>query len=187
MTIPGAVSNRYTTPPVTLADDGTRFRCYSTNSEGTAESEEAILTVVPLVRNDFMRGDANADGAVDIGDPIFILKKTSGLSRPEAVQRLANGAWVTREKVGQGQVILFASLPDFRASTLGAARCLPNAVIYGPGLGAKPAVRPSTGASDCCEPRSMYNGAEQSAAACDPRSRGCPVLERGLRVFWWRR
>ena len=66
----------------------------------------------------------------------------SGLLWPEAVQRLANGAAVTRERKGRGQVILFAVPPTFRASTLATERLLMNAIIYGPGHGASAAIRP---------------------------------------------
>ncbi|MCA9310072.1 MAG: hypothetical protein KDA21_02640, partial [Phycisphaerales bacterium] len=61
--------------------------------------------------------------------------RMSGLLWPEAAQRLANGAWVTRERVGDGQVILFASAPTFRGASLGMTRVLMNAVVCGPGCG----------------------------------------------------
>lgn len=66
--------------------------------------------------------------------------RAGGLLWPEARERIANGAWVTRESVGQGQVILFAYPPAFRAVQLGAMRILENALIFGPGLGADQAV-----------------------------------------------
>ena len=58
-----------------------------------------------------------------------------GLLWPEAAGRLARTAYVAREKVGCGQVILFADDPNFRAWTLGTRRLLLNAMLYGPGLG----------------------------------------------------
>ncbi|MDZ7791622.1 MAG: M14 family metallopeptidase [Xanthomonadales bacterium] len=61
--------------------------------------------------------------------------RTGGLLWPEARERIAHGAWVARERVGDGQVILFAHEPAFRAAQLGAMRILENALIYGPGLG----------------------------------------------------
>ena len=62
--------------------------------------------------------------------------RMSGLLWPEAAQRLANAAYLTREAKGNGQVILFADTPAFRGSTLGTNRLLLNALVYGPALGA---------------------------------------------------
>lgn len=62
--------------------------------------------------------------------------RMSGLLWPEARDRIASAAWVTRESVGQGQVILFAHAPAFRAAQLGAMRILENALVLGPGMGA---------------------------------------------------
>ncbi|RFF26608.1 MULTISPECIES: M14 family zinc carboxypeptidase [unclassified Wenzhouxiangella] len=62
--------------------------------------------------------------------------RAGGLLWPEARERIANGAWVTRESVGDGQIILFAHPPAFRAAQIGAMRILENALILGPGLGA---------------------------------------------------
>jgi hypothetical protein len=58
-----------------------------------------------------------------------------GLLWPEAAGRLAHTAYVTREGLGRGQVILFLDEPGFRDWTLGTRRLLLNAVLYGPGLG----------------------------------------------------
>jgi hypothetical protein len=66
----------------------------------------------------------------------------SGLLWPEAADRLANAAYVTRQSIGNGQVILFASDPNFRAATLGTARIFQNAVVLGPGMGASQPIRP---------------------------------------------
>ena len=68
--------------------------------------------------------------------------RMSGLVWPEAAQRLANAAWVTREAFGRGQIILFATPPAFRGAARGPMRIILNAVIYGPGLGAAQPVRP---------------------------------------------
>jgi hypothetical protein len=68
--------------------------------------------------------------------------RMSGLLWPEATHRLANSAYVTREPLEQGQIILFATGPTFRAATLGPARVLLNAMIYGPGFGATQSIRP---------------------------------------------
>lgn len=68
--------------------------------------------------------------------------RMSGLLWPEAAVRLANSAFVTRERAGNGQVILFACSPTFRHATLGAARVFENAIVFGPGLGANEAIMP---------------------------------------------
>jgi hypothetical protein len=68
--------------------------------------------------------------------------RLSGLLWPEAAHRLASTPWVTRERVGSGQVILFASAPSFRASTPAAARVFFNALVYGPGFGASAPIVP---------------------------------------------
>ncbi len=68
--------------------------------------------------------------------------RVAGLLWPEASHRLANSAFVTRESVGAGQIILFASDPVFRAATLGSGRVFLNAVVYGPGLGAREPIIP---------------------------------------------
>jgi len=61
--------------------------------------------------------------------------RISGLLWPEARKRIANSSYCTRESVGQGQVILFATQPNFRAFFRGSERLLSNAILYGPGLG----------------------------------------------------
>ncbi|TVQ62988.1 MAG: peptidase [Phycisphaerales bacterium] len=63
--------------------------------------------------------------------------RMSGLLWPEAAHRIANSAYVTRERVGAGQVILFASNPVFRGAALGTERVFTNALIYGPGMGTR--------------------------------------------------
>ena len=66
--------------------------------------------------------------------------RLSGLLWPEARRRLGHSAYLTAESVGHGQIILFAFDPVFRAITQGTGRLFANAVIYGPGLGARPAL-----------------------------------------------
>ena len=61
--------------------------------------------------------------------------RMSGLLWPEAARRIANGAWASREVLGQGQIIMFASSPNFRGATYGTNRVLLNALVLGPGLG----------------------------------------------------
>jgi len=64
--------------------------------------------------------------------------RMSGLLWPEAAQRLANSAYMTREQMGHGQVILFSGQPNFRGAALGTNRLLLNAIVLGPGMGTKP-------------------------------------------------
>ncbi len=68
--------------------------------------------------------------------------RLSGILWPEAAHRLANAAYVTRERVGDGQVILFAGSPVFRGATLATRRLFTNAVVFGPGFGASSPVLP---------------------------------------------
>ena len=62
--------------------------------------------------------------------------RMSGLLWPEASNRIANSAYLTREQKGRGQIILFAGQPVFRGVTLATNRLLLNAIVYGAGLGA---------------------------------------------------
>lgn len=62
--------------------------------------------------------------------------RMSGLLWPEARQRIANSAYATVERKGNGQVILFANDPFHRAYFQGTGRLMLNAVLLGPGLGA---------------------------------------------------
>ena len=68
--------------------------------------------------------------------------RMSGLVWPEAAQRIANSAYLTQERYGRGQLILFAGEPNFRAAALGTNRLWLNAVIYGAGLGARQVINP---------------------------------------------
>ncbi|MBL8760081.1 MAG: hypothetical protein JNL50_02145 [Phycisphaerae bacterium] len=68
--------------------------------------------------------------------------RMSGLLWPEAADRVAHSAYVTVERVGSGQVILFASSPTFRAGTKGTMRVFTNAVVLGAGMGASHPIRP---------------------------------------------
>ena len=63
--------------------------------------------------------------------------RMSGLVWPEASQRISNSAYLTRERIGKGQVILFSGEPNFRGAALGTNRLWLNAVVYGAGLGSR--------------------------------------------------
>ncbi len=63
--------------------------------------------------------------------------RLSGLLWPEARERWENTAYLTRERSGNGQVILFAGEPNFRSYFYGTARLLLNSMVLGPGLGAR--------------------------------------------------
>jgi Zinc carboxypeptidase len=58
-----------------------------------------------------------------------------GLLWPEAVGRISQTAYLTRESMGRGQIILFASDPNFRGYFWGTQRLFLNALLLGPGLG----------------------------------------------------
>jgi len=61
--------------------------------------------------------------------------RLSGLLWPEARSRWTNTAYVTVEKIGKGQVILFAGDPFFRAYFHGSGRLLINCLLLAPGMG----------------------------------------------------
>lgn len=63
--------------------------------------------------------------------------RISGLLWPEARERWRDSAWLTRERHGRGQIILFAGEPNYRAYFYGSSRLLINAMLLGPGLGAR--------------------------------------------------
>ena len=56
---------------------------------------------------------------------------------PEARERWALTGYLCREEVGKGQIIAFLGNPAYRASTPGSARLLANALLLGPGMGAR--------------------------------------------------
>lgn len=66
--------------------------------------------------------------------------RLSGLLWPEAQHRLAYASYLTRERVGRGQIISFADVPFFRAQFHSTARLFLNAIFLGPGMGASQAV-----------------------------------------------
>ena len=78
--------------------------------------------------------DGGAGAPARFADPAR--RRLGGLLWPEARGRLARSAYLTRESAGNGQVVLFHSMPAFRGYHLATARLFANAVVLGPGLGA---------------------------------------------------
>lgn len=93
------------------------------------------------------KGDQDADKPKPLGWRVApkghdMILRMSGLLWPEAADRIANSAYVTREQIGKGQIILFAANPSTRAATLGTQRILSNAIVLGPGLGTRATITP---------------------------------------------
>jgi hypothetical protein len=63
--------------------------------------------------------------------------RLSGLLWPEARERWAGSAYATRERLGNGQIVLFAEDPTFRAASPASERLLANALLLGPGFGTR--------------------------------------------------
>ena len=61
--------------------------------------------------------------------------RLSGLLWPEARKRWAGSAIATRERMGSGQLIMFAAEPYLRAYMWGTRRMFVNAVMFGAGMG----------------------------------------------------
>ena len=72
---------------------------------------------------------------ITVGEPSITLR-LGGLLWPEARARLADSAWLTVERKGHGQIVLFTDPPAYRGYQLATARLFANAVVLGPGLGA---------------------------------------------------
>ncbi|MGE0480234.1 MAG: M14 family zinc carboxypeptidase [Phycisphaerae bacterium] len=66
--------------------------------------------------------------------------RLSGLLWPEAAARLEGAAVATVERVGNGQVILFAYEPNLRAAWRATRRLVVNAILLGPGCGTSPPI-----------------------------------------------
>ncbi|WP_196137989.1 M14 family zinc carboxypeptidase [Aliikangiella sp. G2MR2-5] len=74
-------------------------------------------------------------GWASMPDGYELKLRMSGLLWPEASNRIANAALLTRESKGNGQIIIFATQPAFRGSTKATNRLFLNALVYGVGLG----------------------------------------------------
>ncbi len=63
--------------------------------------------------------------------------RLSGLLWPEARERWSDTVGISREALGDGQIILFAMQPNFRGYYHGGERLLLNAIFFGPGFGTR--------------------------------------------------
>ena len=107
----------------------------------TGDNAEAVVRVGEFVPNDEIENYRSINwSSLPPGKDLNV--RMSGLVWPEAAQRIANSAYLTRESVGKGQIILFSGEPNFRGSTRGTNRLWLNAVVYGAGLGTDPRVYP---------------------------------------------
>jgi hypothetical protein len=108
------------------------------------ENAEAIVTVGVYTDKKKVKKSKDDDdetkaiGWYTLPEDKEINIRMSGLLWPEAAQRIANSAYLTRESVGNGQIIMFSGEPIFRGATLGTNRLLLNAVVFGPGIGTRP-------------------------------------------------
>lgn len=101
----------------------------------TGNNAEAVVRIGDLVNTDNNNEFKQINwSSIPPGKNITV--RMSGLVWPEAAQRIANSAYLTRERIGRGQIIMFAGEPNFRGSARGTNRLWLNAVIYGAGLGA---------------------------------------------------
>ena len=100
----------------------------------TKGSQQAVVRVGVMTKDPSAR-EAQAINWSTVPEGHALTVRMSGLIWPEAASRIANSAYVTRERVGKGQVILFSGQPNFRGSTRGVGRIWLNALVYGAGLG----------------------------------------------------
>ena len=100
----------------------------------TARNSQAAVRVGEII-DSINNIDVNKINWSTIPSGKDINVRMSGLVWPEAAQRIANSAYLTRERFGEGQIILFSGEPNFRGSSLGTNRLWLNAIVYGAGLG----------------------------------------------------
>ncbi len=112
----------------------------------------SVITAVPIARTVVSAGgEENADSMLELyPEPLFpegtydssipdpeSFLRLSGLLWPEARKRWKETAYLTREGLGKGQIILFAGEPHFRAYFNGSGGLLINAILLGPGFGTR--------------------------------------------------
>ena len=107
----------------------------------TGGNSEAVLRIGELMPNSEISENRTINWSqIPAGYDMNV--RMSGLVWPEASQRIANSAYLTRERIGKGQIILFSGEPNFRGSARGTNRLWLNAVVYGSGLGTSSRVTP---------------------------------------------
>ena len=106
----------------------------------TGGNSQAVLRIGELLPNKDAQTKSINWSQIPSGYDLSV--RMSGLVWPEASQRIANSAYLTREKIGKGQIILFSGEPNFRGSARGTNRLWLNAVVYGSGLGTDPLINP---------------------------------------------
>ncbi len=111
LTIPGATNPVYSFGPVTLADSTSRYRCAITNSLGTTNSSEAILTVLP----DTTRPTVTTVG--NLGDDTIVFVAFSEAVEAASATNTANyvvsnAVNVLRASLGQdGRTVILTTTP----------------------------------------------------------------------------
>jgi zinc carboxypeptidase len=138
----GADKDNDAKPKVTAEDDerarlfapqGVTLRALVNPDAWITSGLDAVLPVL-VSGSDVFLAKAPVTTAVRL-DPSASLR-LGGLLWPEARARLADSAWLTVERRGRGQIVLFSAPPAFRGYHLASARLFANAVVLGPGLGA---------------------------------------------------
>jgi hypothetical protein len=114
---------------VTAALNPEHWLCFGLTGNGPPDRMPVLLSGAHAFMSKF-----------PVETPVRLVKteelRLSGLLWPEARGRWGNTAYAMVERVGNGQIILFASDPFFRGYFEGSGRLFLNAVILGPGAGA---------------------------------------------------
>jgi len=117
-----------------FAPEGAIFECSIDTTEWLTYGLDETLPVMMFTENAFLsKPPINTVARLKGADEI----RLSGLAWPETRARWANTAYCTRESSGRGQVILFADYPYIRSYFNGSKRLFVNAVLLGPGMGAR--------------------------------------------------
>jgi hypothetical protein len=106
----------------------------------TPQAADSVVSIGIYKNNDEAKYE-KALGWYSIPEGKELHVRMSGLIWPEAAQRIANSSYLTRESIGQGQVIMFSGQPNFRGASRGTNRLLLNAIVYGAGFGSEPNIR----------------------------------------------